>query len=73
MQSAGTMMESNILCTEENITVILERTKDENINIERNFMVDWMRYWAEILTLKMKNFIFPTTAKNMALQKAITK
>lgn len=40
-------MENIILCTEVNIAKILERTKDEEINVERNFIVACMRFWAK--------------------------
>lgn len=52
-------MENIILCTEENIAKILERTKDEDMSVERNFIVDWMRFWADNFEIRKEEIYIP--------------
>lgn len=34
-------------------------SKEQNLNAERNFMVDWMRLWADSFEIREKDIIIP--------------
>ncbi|MDQ3748879.1 MAG: hypothetical protein M3367_07700 [Acidobacteriota bacterium] len=51
-------MQQNIFIVEEN-SINLNRTKEENIIIERAFIVDFMRLWADNFDIKEEEIYIP--------------
>ena len=52
-------MEVFRLCAVEKGAINLDLTKEENVKIERNFMVNWMRLWANHFDIREKDIIIP--------------
>ncbi len=52
-------MEIFRLCAVETGTTNLDLTKEENIKIERDFMANWMRLWANRFDIREKDIIIP--------------
>ncbi len=51
-------MQQNIFIVEEN-SINLNRTKEENIIIERAFIVDFMRLWADNFDIREEEIYIP--------------
>lgn len=51
-------MQQNIFIVDESL-VNLNLTCKENINIERNFIVNYMRFWANNFDIKNKEIYIP--------------
>ena len=57
-------MQQNIFIVDES-SVNLNLTAEENINVERNFIVNHMRFWADNFQIKEKEIYIPDECEKL--------